>query len=675
MASTLIFLAKVHILRQLSKKVFSQIFLLGLVLFTELAFSLDYPISYESEFPEKQQVLFEKEWRNTLNLLPVKIQEELPINLSIVVKNLNLDAELSKQPHCDSSTSKTLTRYGRYNAIIKTLSIDYRLVDILINHEKTPLSCGHADSHQLAQATLLHELVHAWDWQTTVTKEDKKKRQLCLSKRQRLSTKRKTSLDASCQEILSSHYQLSDQAGLRKLGYWQAGWFLAQQKNTRPQRLADAYAYKNPREFLAVEMEYFLLDKNYRCRQPSLYHYFAKVFDHQSFSDEQDVCDYPVIAHYGELPVLKEIDPARIYRIDYLLAAAGDDIISNFGHSMFRLVVCAPARYSPFIEAHVAATPKGPACLQDEAFHLVVSFRANVDEVILNYWKGLTGAYASRPFILPYLQVKEEYTSDQLREMTLYPLQLNSTQQKQFLRRTLEQFWGYGGDYRFFTNNCAVESLTLVQSALPEHPINNAYALTPIGVFNALRAAELLDSADPAITVVPSKRDELKKLMAIAFPNDASEKIFSKDFVHYLHRTNGTERASWFPDTQDRSLQRVAALRRLEQQIKRMVLRELTLTARYNLYESAQNTIQALLSPLEMETLKVGGYGVPFRAEIVYDEALQLKQINTLRREVVFWLKTHRAQLWQEYQTIEHNLEMLDILALRPSKRHYPAHP
>ena len=65
---------------------------------------------------------------------------------------------------------------------------------------------------------------------------------------------------------------------------------------------------------------------------------------------------------------------------------------------MLRLVICAPGR------------DPGPDCRLDLDHHLVLSFRAFVDDVQLSSWDGLTGVYPSRLFILPLGQVIDEYT-------------------------------------------------------------------------------------------------------------------------------------------------------------------------------------------------------------------------------------------------------------------------
>lgn len=585
-----------------------------LLFFPLYSHSANLPVTYDQPLTTEQQQYVERALLKIQAVLPPMIQQGLPENISLIVTDLNRRITVIEPGYCHNNHGVGFL-YGRYYALTHVLAIDYRVA---------------ACEPSMLEATLLHELVHAWD--DHVARSDR----------------------------------LSRQPALLQLGYWERGWFILKQGNTHPQRLPDPHAYHSPREFLASSIEHFLLDPAWVCRQPALYQFFSDYFHYTPVSQKQPACAAPVIVHYGEWPLIKHIDAARVYRIDYLLAAAGNDLVSNFGHSMFRLVICAPERWSPFTETRVAATPYGPACLDDEAFHLVVSFRANVDDVVLDYWKGLTGGYASRPFILPYPQVVEEYTSDQLRDISLYPLELNEAQKKLFIDRMLEVFWSYSGDYRFISNNCAVESLQLLQSSLPFHAVQEVSALTPQGVLDELAGAGLVNPASPAITTVASQRAMLEKLYHIAYPaGSGSNSLPVRDVDTYLQGTQAETRANWFPAGSERTVERVAALRRLEQQIRRQQQRTLTREARYHLYDELGADVQSLVMPWQIRALRVEGYGVPFADELSMDEAVLQAQHRALKVTVLDWIKLQRMDDWREYEAISHNLDVLDILALR----------
>src|SRR3546814_15775057 len=88
--------------------------------------------------------------------------------------------------------------------------------------------------------------------------------------------------------------------------------------------------------------------------------------------------------------------------------------MSRWGHSMLRLVVCAPGR------------PRGPDCRLDLQYHLVLSFRAFDDDVQVSSWRGLTGSITSRLYLLPQQQVVDVYTRVELPDLHSIPLRLDA---------------------------------------------------------------------------------------------------------------------------------------------------------------------------------------------------------------------------------------------------------
>jgi hypothetical protein len=148
---------------------------------------------------------------------------------------------------------------------------------------------------------------------------------------------------------------------------------------------------------------------------------------------------------------------------------------------MLRLVICAPGRQL------------GPDCRLDLQAHLVLSYRAFVDDVQLSSWRGLTGSYPSRLFVLPLQQVIEEYTKAELRSLASVPLKLNRPQLEQLVTRAMEQHWSYDGDYWFVANNCAVETLKLLRSGTQHRLLQVLDSLTPIGLLDSLYARDLAD--------------------------------------------------------------------------------------------------------------------------------------------------------------------------------------
>src|SRR5690606_9036781 len=281
--------------------------------------------------------------------------------------------------------------------------------------------------------------------------------------------------------------RLSRDPRLLDLAGWQVGplrFGLRLSHNAFTDRSPDRYELENPAEFVAVNVEHFLLDPDYACRPPALNRYFAAHF---GSAPRQADCapGLPWLqpdADAGEPPLL-ELDPARVYAVDYLLAEGNDRPMSRWGHTMLRLVVCAPGR------------PPGPDCRLDLAEHRVLSFRAFVGDVQISNWRGLTGSYPSRLFVLPLDQVVEEYTRVELRGLVSLPLRLSRDEIAGLLRRAAQVHWSYDGSYRFIGNNCAVETFKLLHDGVPRLAGERLASITPTGLLRRLRRAGLVDDA------------------------------------------------------------------------------------------------------------------------------------------------------------------------------------
>ena len=133
-----------------------------------------------------------------------------------------------------------------------------------------------------------------------------------------------------------------------------------EQDNHQIVRSPDLYEVTNPKEFVAVNMEYFLLDPAYACRRPALYRYYKEHFGWAPAAKDQCPKVFAFLNagnDFAKQP-LGTVDPERVYAVDYLLAEANQEWASRWGHSMLRLVICAPGRpRGPGLPTRLARTP------------------------------------------------------------------------------------------------------------------------------------------------------------------------------------------------------------------------------------------------------------------------------------------------------------------------------
>lgn len=370
--------------------------------------------------------------------------------------------------------------YGR------TLRIDH----VQLNRSLVQALAGAADTagqrrlqHAL-DATLIHELAHLYDRRQNGSPGQ---RALLLRCSRQAKATGLVGLADECRGQHERRYTLSDDPQLLDL----AGWLpMAGQRGRRQAHSAqhvrspDEYELSRPQEFVAVNLEYFLLDPEYACRRPALQRFFAEHF--QWAPEGAGACEaaLPYLeagSDFAHSP-LSRLDPERVQGIDYLLAEPNQEWASRWGHSMLRLIVCAPGR------------PRGEDCRLDLEHHLVLSFRAFVGDVQLSSWDGLVGAYPSRLFILPLAQVLEEYTKTELRGLSSIPLLLSDAERTQVVQQAIQLHWEYDGTYYFLANNCAVETLNLLRSGSGRADLQGLDSIMPNGLLRLLQARGLADS-------------------------------------------------------------------------------------------------------------------------------------------------------------------------------------
>ncbi|QTS86400.1 DUF4105 domain-containing protein [Ectopseudomonas khazarica] len=371
---------------------------------------------------------------------------------------------------------------GRFSGIELNAALLPRLVDGSAARNRT--GRAHGTQRQELLATLLHELTHLYDrarlWPTA-------ERQRINQCRQRARSTGLVGLADECRGQTERRFTLSDDPRLLDLAGWaqRVGRRGARDPdNGQVARSPDDYELRNALEFVAVNLEYFLLDPSYACRRPSLARYWREHFD---WAPPSASCasDYPYLnagRDFARQP-LGRLDLERVYEVDYLLAEANDAWMSRWGHSMLRLVVCAPGR------------PRGPDCRLDLDQHLVLSYRAFVGDLQLSSWDGLTGVYPSRLFVLPLEQVIDEYTKVELRSLASVPLRLSRDQLEQLVTRAVEQHWSYDGDYYFISNNCAVETLKLLRSGTGNPQLQALDSILPNGLLQLMDARGLADTS------------------------------------------------------------------------------------------------------------------------------------------------------------------------------------
>lgn len=493
----------------------------------------------------------------------------------------------------------------------------------------THFACGHGSLYRTAVATLVHEVVHIYDRQARL----------------------------SDQPAYQHMQQFAPQDALRKL----------KTHNYLRSRSPDIYEFHDISENLAVNTEYFLLDPGFKCRRPAVYQYLSAQLHHQPFPQYQ--CAVNTLVYAGNEPVY--IDPSRIYQIHYLFAARGKGIGSRFGHSMFRIVSCAPSR-----------TRVDAGCLEDLHDQVVLSFVANLrDDLTLSSWKGMTGGYMSQLIIRPLTEILDDYTEIDHRDLQSIPLQMTAEEIRQFIYHALELYWGYSGHYYFLTNNCADESLRLIQTALRRDPIQGMEVLTPLGLRDQLIQKKIADSSVLADRVTALKNgylfqsaieryEEVYRQFRDFLPGSAPRRL-----ERYLKGTAASQRRQWAEALGSRPTALSGlftieglVLQRLMKDIERQVLIRILFRQdpRYvALGERLKEHLNSLRLPWE---LVKGGYGVPLLEEFQKEpRQVHPRFPEEILRTALSLLKIDNAKLYHEYVQTEQNRKFMLSQILKTS--------
>ncbi|WP_095083397.1 DUF4105 domain-containing protein [Pseudomonas sp. Irchel s3h17] len=466
-------------------------------------------------------------------------------------------------------------------------------------------------------ATVLHELTHIYDRARLWSGPERVLIQRCTRQN---NSSGLVGIPDQCRGQTGRRFTLSDDPRLLDLAGWQQ--YVGrrgerEQHNRQIVRSPDLYETSSPKEFVAVNMEYFLLDPSYACRRPALYRYYQEHFGWAPATKDTCATSYAFLNagnDFARQP-LGQVDPERVYAVDYLLAEANQNLVSRWGHSMLRLVICAPGR------------PRGPDCRLDLEYSLVLSYRAFVGDVQLSSWDGLVGKYPSRLFVLPLSQVIDEYTKTELRSLASVPLNLSRSEIEEVVEHAAEMHWSYDGNYFFLSNNCAVESLKLLRSGSHNPQLTGLDSIMPNGLLEVLKARGLADTS-----VLDDPREALRLGYRFDSFRDRYQAMFEvlkkhlpikQDKVEDWLALSAAERRPWFDQA---DLRTSAALLLLEQasfrqqlmlaqnEVKQCYLdaRELTNGG----MDKANQTLQQILAnsgflSRPAELLDRGGYGLP----------------------------------------------------------------
>lgn len=524
-------------------------------------------------------------------------------------------------------------------------------------------TCGNYSGQQLMVAALIHKLAHEYDTANSHwdNKTDQKEIQSCKNQYPKEKGRYTNPPSSVCEYYLETQNKVSDSLNYRSLSDFKG--IRQESKNELYGRIGNTQELTSVQEHFALNFTQHLLDSSYACRRPALNTFFENLTKSKAFPEGS--CDKTTTIFSSAGGWKFDIDPKKVYQVHFLFASKGEEISSRWGHSMIRLVTCAPDRETV-----------GPECLEDVAYHLILSYRANIDDVIINNWDGLTGKYPSQLMTFSNGEIVDEYTSGQWRELISLPIKFTEKQKDLFVLSALEHYWSYSGSYKFLTNNCATEADQLVRAVLPKnHPYHSTSSMTPLGMYNDLNRYKLTDisliadktKARAAGHFYPSRKvaldaayEKVKNIYGdykdikdlAAFSNAAERRQVYEQIESYEEIGSAYLVEKYISGVVERNLQAVISRSIQSDRVTDVALGE----AIDKLVASGQNRL-----PWKFATK---GYGIPLANEIISDE-----EVAKRYREGSEYITAYREGLLQrhpeitaELNAVKANLELLTNL-------------
>jgi hypothetical protein len=236
----------------------------------------------------------------------------------------------------------------------------------------------------------------------------------------------------------------------------------------------------------AATLTDYLTRPAFNCQQPIEARYFQKRYSAGSTAEAcRDPVPFNVITRYEGMQPLW-IDPARVRSIHLLFAGNGEGIASRFGHVALRFVIC-PENLSDEV-----------SCNENLAEHVVVGFQAHINDLEISMVKALRGGYQAHLFANRFMDIYQDYTIGEFRDLYSLPLRMSKDEREQMVRELAEVHWRYSGDYRFFTRNCTTLLQNTLHALSPGFVVHKEMAgtyLRPDNFFKAVKSSALAEGS------------------------------------------------------------------------------------------------------------------------------------------------------------------------------------
>ncbi|MFK8139375.1 MAG: hypothetical protein AB8E15_13530 [Bdellovibrionales bacterium] len=459
---------------------------------------------------------------------------------------------------------------GRY-----TIHLNPVLAEQLAGRNVQNYDCGHRDTHKLALGAVIHQWARIFDASGPTLLEKKFLEKVCKEKKlvdrcqlgdsdplwflfkdtcnehltmkyanvwktktdyrgkrsvktskQRSLNKVRRDIDRrgygesvwNCQILRSRDTKLSEDYNLLEISEWEDE---DEPINKIWPRATTPFSYaSDTKNYWATELEFLVLDSEYKCRKPAHYQLLqkklagadGKLFEIQSDCQLNSKVTNPKKTNFIEAnnqPRLSysslDLNPKNVQAVHYFKAGSAESLMSAFGHSAYRLSICSDGqlveRLNPF-------TNKTESVCRGTLNDVILNYRANTMGLQIDSIKGLglrSESYQTQLFISPFFEYVNEYAAQEVRNIYSHPIKsdlspdaegLSKFESDLFTNFALERHWMYYGEYSFAFANCADDAFRHNQAGTTNYSLSRVGVRTPNDVDEKLTKLGFANSDD-----------------------------------------------------------------------------------------------------------------------------------------------------------------------------------
>ncbi|MBC86141.1 MAG: hypothetical protein CL677_03090 [Bdellovibrionaceae bacterium] len=265
------------------------------------------------------------------------------------------------------------------------------------------------------------------------------------------------------------------------------------EQKERPFNNLDVRELESPKEAFAVNMEYFLLNKNFNCIRPAMDHLFRRVLEISAPPERCDDSLIDIILTGGEDSRLS-IDMDQVESVFLVVADPGEGIESRWGHIGLILASCTEEDQS------------SQECLESIGNNQSIDFHyynpgydEEEDGFLKSQMRKLSGEYVGYIQAFHLQNRVDYYVVDQQRGLTVVELKSNVRSKEYFIKDlllTIQEFdKEYRGKWGQVTNNCVHQLASLLKVSLPEIRYSKQHFFTtPKSILSSFKRYGVLGS-------------------------------------------------------------------------------------------------------------------------------------------------------------------------------------